>query len=163
MHAISWRVVVIWIAVASIPVVGQMIGIGVWRAMVFRPWMEATRLAAEAAQNAAAAGGTPVFIAPRPPSAAPMIAVPIVSIALTYAAFIAITPACNRGIARRYTRGMLDRARCPWCSYDLSGAAPSDAPITCPECGGCWRLGPGREDPRSGDPRADSGADREAG
>lgn len=128
--AISWRVIGVLVACCSIPIWGQLIGYRVWKAGYFDPWMEAARA------NPGGGGGVG-----QPPGITPLIVAQVISFVLMVGAFIAVTPACNRGIARRYVRRMLERLRCPWCSYDLSGAAPSEALTTCPECGGGWRIG----------------------
>ncbi len=47
----------------------------------------------------------------------------------------------SRFIRGRYVNEMLDNARCPWCTYDLSGNKHDEDNTTqCPECGGVWRL-----------------------
>ncbi|MEX2218925.1 MAG: hypothetical protein WD749_09215 [Phycisphaerales bacterium] len=46
---------------------------------------------------------------------------------LMIALLAALTPLLNRGLAR-----------CPWCTYDLSGSPAQGGLTTCPECGGVW-------------------------
>ena len=125
LSSMSWRIFALWFAICLLPLTVQIVGHRVWHRLVFRPWMEAARA------NPGAM--------PPPPSIRPLTYAQFASAALMAGGFIATWPICSRGIARRYTRGMLERRRCPWCTYDLSGCAPADL-TTCPECGAGWRL-----------------------
>ncbi|MEX2218923.1 MAG: hypothetical protein WD749_09205 [Phycisphaerales bacterium] len=124
LHIISWRMPAVVLPIAMLAMAAHLLGFRLWSRHVVDPWM-------------AAATANPGAAAP-PPSMIPLFAAQFSGIALMAAAFLALTPTLNRALARRYTTALLRLARCPWCSYDLSGSPAEDGLTTCPECGGIW-------------------------
>jgi hypothetical protein len=124
LRIMGWRLMVLSVAMGSIPLWGHLIASTLWWHYVMDPWM--------------AAGRANPMLVHGPPNMTPLFVGQFASIALAATGFLAIGPLTNRGLAKRHAREHLRYHLCPWCCYELTGAPEESGQVMCAECGGFW-------------------------